>query len=93
MYAFGANGTWVSVADTWVEGNPEYSCDAGRRAGFRRGFGKAWCENTTIQSLLGTARGAEYATGVSLVAFDNGLILRSEGVTRVAYNGGTWEGR
>jgi hypothetical protein len=93
IYAFGANGGWSSVADLWVEGNPTYSCEAGRRAGFIRGFGRAWCDSSTIQSLLGSARGNEYAIAVSLMTFDSGLILRVDGMTRVAYNTGTWESR
>lgn len=93
IYAFGSNGAWLSVPDLWVEGNPTYSCDAGRRAGFIRGFGRAWCDHTAIQALLGVARGNEYAVSVSLMTFDNGFILRSEGVTRVAYNTGVWESR
>jgi hypothetical protein len=93
IYAFGSNGTWTSVADLWVEGNPTYSCDAGRRAGFGRGFGRAWCDSGAIQALLGSANGGEYAVGVSLMNFENGFILRAEGVTRVAYNTGVWESR
>ena len=93
IYAFGANGKWTVVADNWVEGQPNYSCSAGQTAGVQRGFGKAWCNNNTIQTLVGRSTGSEYAATVSFAVFQNGLILRAEGITRVAYNSGSWESR
>jgi hypothetical protein len=93
IYAFGANGKWTVVADTWVEGQPNYSCAAGQSANVERGFGRAWCNSNAIQSLVGRSTGGENAATVSVTAFENGLILKAEGVTRVAYNSGSWESR
>jgi serine/threonine-protein kinase len=90
IYVFGSGGGWTSAADTWVDGNPAYTCTAGQNAGVKRGFGKVWCNNSYAQTLMGASTGGEYPTSVSVVVFENGIILRAEGSTRVAYNGGTW---
>ena len=93
IYAFGNNGGWASVQDTWVDGQAESSCAAGQNAGVKRGFGRAWCNSGFIQGLVGASTGGEYSTGVSLTIFANGVIFQSEGLTRVLYNNGVWESR
>jgi hypothetical protein len=93
IYAFGSNGAWTGVPDKWVDGMPTYTCAAGQRAGVIRGFGIAWCNSSYIQTLVDSATGIEYRVLVTVAIFENGIILRSEGVTRVAYNTGLWQSK
>ena len=55
---FYKDGTWQEFADTWAEGQPEYSCtDAYAPAQTpptpHRGFGKVWCTQPGVRERLG----------------------------------------
>jgi hypothetical protein len=59
IYVLFPDGTWQPFEDTWVEGDPTFSCNPLEGEPDspplpRRGFGKLWCSDPYLQETLGT---------------------------------------
>ena len=101
VYALsGTDNTWHEYADTWVDGEPEYSCpDASTPSTTpptpRRGFGKVWCTQTDARSKLGKALGDEKGYDRTVQDFQGGsmvLIPEYSGAPLVLYkDSGRWQ--
>jgi serine/threonine protein kinase len=92
IYAVYRGGRWESHADTWNEGDPDYSCDTPETPPTPvRGFGKIWCSFPTIKQGLGNALEGEAGFNATLQNFQNGFILQTDDRTLVMYNDGNWE--
>ncbi|MCC6170332.1 MAG: hypothetical protein IT329_24150 [Caldilineaceae bacterium] len=90
IYVLFPDGTYKTYADTWVEGqDPTHPCNPlGGEADSpplpRRGFGKLWCENPDIQSVMGTVPREErlcqhsvlqrFASGRLLACFEDATV-------------------
>ena len=90
IYVLFPDGTWQSYEDTWVEGeDPTFSCNplGGEEDSPplpRRGFGKLWCSDPSLQEVLGTVPREErlcqhsvkqpFAEGVLLACFEDATI-------------------
>lgn len=100
IYAIFDNGAWEGFADTFVEGDAEYSCGISSSSPSpRRGFSKVWCNNSNVRSALGNAvdseRGFCMAGGGSCEMFQDfsgGFMFYSERfrATYALINDGTW---
>jgi hypothetical protein len=80
VYVFYADGTWQSVADTYQDADPEYSCpDANTPSTTpptpRRGFGKIWCTQSDVRSRLGNALHDEIGNTRPVQDFQSGVML------------------
>jgi hypothetical protein len=81
IYVLLPDQTWQSYADTWVEGQPELSCNPlnGPPASPplpRRGFGKLWCTVDGLQETLGTIEREERLCQHTVVQrFEQGVLL------------------
>lgn len=89
-------GTWLQFEDLWQEGMPPFSCpeaEANGAAGPQRGFGKVWCEETTVRNGLGSPLGVEQGTNAGFQDFENGTMLWVSrlGYVYVLYDDGSWE--
>ena len=77
---FYKDGTWQEFADTWAEGQPEYSCtDAYTPAQTpptpHRGFGKVWCTQPGVRDRLGVALQDEIGNARPVQDFENGAMF------------------
>ena len=95
IYALYDDGTWQDFADTWHEGDPEYTCpEVGPTDSPptpKRGFGKVWCLNSHVRDKLGWALEKEQGTERWVQDFDRGKMVHIYGVGTVAlYDDGTW---
>jgi hypothetical protein len=77
---YGVDNTWQEFADTFVDGQPEYSCPNASTPSTtpptpRRGFGKVWCTQPDVRSRLGNALSDEIGNTRSLQDFQNGSML------------------
>ncbi len=94
IYAIYNSGRWESHADTWNEGDADYSCGGSETPPTPvRGFGRAWCNFASIRNGLGNAVEGERGLGITVQQFANGFILKTEDRTVVLYNDQTWERR
>ncbi len=94
IYAIYNSGRWESHADTWLEGDPDYSCGGSETPPTPiRGFGRAWCNFASIRNGLGNAVDGERGLGITVQQFANGFIVRTDNQTMVLYNDQTWERR
>ena len=81
VYVFyGADHTWQEFTDTYVDGQPEYSCANANTPSAtpptpRRGFGKVWCTQPDVRSRLGNALTDEVGNTRSLQDFQNGSMF------------------
>lgn len=91
IYVFSYSGSWLSVSNDWASGEPVFSCDAGRNANIILGFGKAWCDNVSIQSMMGQPTANEQPTPITVSVFEKGLIFEASGIKRLALNTNVWE--
>jgi photosystem II stability/assembly factor-like uncharacterized protein len=90
IYALPDGAPYARFADTWDEGQPEYSCPDGFPAQTpptpKRGFGKVWCnpDNAVVRDRLGNATGEERAFESSVQTFERGVIFGTDrGVTYI----------
>ncbi len=81
IYVLLPDQTWQSYADTWVEGQPELSCNPLNGPPSspplpRRGFGKLWCTVDGLQETLGTIDREERLCQHTVVQrFEQGVLL------------------
>lgn len=81
IYVLFPDGSWQSFEDTWQEGEPTFACNPlGGEADSpplpRRGFGKLWCSDPTLQETLGTVPREERLCQHSVVQpFADGRLL------------------
>lgn len=90
--------TWLQFNDTWTSVLPEDACPQVRvdppLVKPQRGFGKLWCEQTTVRAKLGAALEDEVGLYSALTQrTERGLVFTGRGRTEfyVLYNDGTWE--
>jgi len=89
------DGTYSMVEDTWREEMPSVSCSASAppdRYQPVRGFGRVWCENPAVQSVLGWAVGEEQPLSGVYQAFEGGQVIITDGLWRVLGADGHWYG-
>jgi hypothetical protein len=96
IYVLYNNGLWQSVADTFVEGQPESDPGIVAPWGYYqpiRGFGKVWREEPGVRDRLGWGTEGERGANLSRENFENGMMIWSptRGVM-VLYQDGTWQG-
>ena len=98
IYVRFSSGGWKAFSDSWVEGQPEFSCpDLGTQSPPvpGRGFGKVWCEQSDVREQLGWAKNEEqgfrgivqdFLTGGHIIQMDKGRVF-------ILYPAGTWVDR
>lgn len=92
IYAVYKNNRWESHADTWNDGDADYSCGKPETPPTPiRGFGRAWCNFASIKQGMGNALDGEAAFTATVQAFQNGYIMRTDDRTLVMYSSGNWE--
>ena len=93
IYMLTADGTWMSFADTWREGEPEPTTAPAPEGKFVpvRGFGKLWRENRTVRDRLGWANAPERPLRGAAQAFERGTMLWPDrGIIYVLPSGARW---
>lgn len=98
--SFQKGDQWHQFADSW-SGGGDHSCDATRENGKRgpvRGFGKIWCEHSSVSSQLGNPVEEERGSGgtppYSIVQFFQGGIMLYNPLNSemyVLFNSGQWQ--
>ncbi len=88
--------TWVEFDDTWVAGAPEDSClnigVSGNGIKPKRGFGKVWCEQTTVRAKIGAATTNEVGLDGIAQRFERGQMFGGiQGPVFVLTADGKWE--
>jgi hypothetical protein len=81
IYVLANDGTWRKIADTWIEGMPQYACSDVPPAGLvkpQRGFGLVWCTTPGMKSLVGWALEEEHGITTQYQSFQNGEMIRAE---------------
>ena len=92
IYAVYRGGRWESHADTWNEGDADYSCGTPQTPPTPiRGFGRTWCSFASIKQGLGNALDGEAGLTVTIQTFNNGFIMQTDDRTLVLYSNGSWE--
>jgi len=97
IYVLYADRTWAVFDDTWTNALSEDSCPGVTvppgLAKPRRGFGKVWCDQSSVRARLGGASGAEQGGFVVPVQrFERGLMFgRAQGDAYVLSADNTWE--
>jgi serine/threonine protein kinase len=91
IYAVMKGGRWEAYSDRWVEGSPDYSCQADTPGVPVRGFGRVWCDQSSVRSGVGNAAAGEYALDITVQQFAGGLIMQTDDRVLVLYNDGSWE--
>jgi hypothetical protein len=88
-----AGPAWARFTDTWMEGDPEYSCpDATPPIGPKRGFGRVWCQEPQARELLGLPLEEEWGAGGGWLDFEHGVMLwdARNGRVFVLFEDGHW---
>jgi hypothetical protein len=80
VYAVYNDGTWQEFPDTWLDGQPEYSCPGTGVPSTtpptpRRGIGKVWCAQAEVRDRLGKALQDEIGNERRVQDFQNGAML------------------
>jgi hypothetical protein len=91
IYAVIKGGRWEAYGDRWVEGNPDYSCQSDTPGVPVRGFGRVWCDQSSVRNGVGNTTADEYAVDLTVQQFASGLIMQTEDRILVFYNDGSWE--
>lgn len=85
---------WETYPNTWTPGDESLPCEAARSYGYpAMGFGKLWCSNSTLNSVLGAPLGKEVPDDYAMrQIFELGQIFRVQGgKTFILFNNGrTW---
>jgi hypothetical protein len=86
------SGRWEQYANSWTEGDPEYSCGEEKSPPTpKRGFGVVWCQYDQVRQGLGQATTAEWGTTAAVQSFTGGLIIVvAAGEPLVLTNDGNW---
>ena len=89
IYVLHEGGTWQQFDDTWNENQPTYSCGVEQSPPTPvRGFGKLWCNQSSVRQSLGDAVETEWADRAAIQEFVGGLIfLVSEDAYVLPYDG------
>lgn len=87
---------WLQFKDQWLEGTSEFSCpdaEANGALGPRRGFGKVWCDETTVRDGLEKPLVIEQGANAGFQDFENGTMLWISrlGYVYVLYHEGDWQ--
>lgn len=93
IYAIYNSGAWARFEDAWLEGDPTFTCGPEESPPTPlRGFGRIWCDHSSVRNGLGNARDAEWAAPGATQEFERGTILVApNGRTYVLYSdNGTW---
>lgn len=93
IYAIYNSGVWARFEDAWLEGDPTFTCGPEESPPTPlRGFGRIWCDHSSVRNGLGNARDAEWAAPGATQEFERGTILVApNGRTYVLYSdNGTW---
>lgn len=101
IYVLFPDGSWQAFDDTWAEDEPTFSCNplGGEPSSPplpRRGFGKLWCEQPELQTVLGTVPREERLCQHAVVQrFELGRLLACFEDASVRYfrilNNGRWD--
>jgi len=96
IYVLFTDKTWAQFDDAWSADMPEDACPAvtaPANAKPKRGFGKVWCEQTTVRAKLGLATSGEIGYPAPVQRFERGAIFASHQVSQVfiLLANGTWE--
>ena len=90
--------TWLQFNDTWTNTLPEDVCPTVTVASGllkpKRGFGKAWCDQSAVRAKLGAATENEIGVYAALTQkFERGQVFAGADQTRVyaLYSDGKWE--
>lgn len=81
IYVLRPDKSWQTYPDTWSEDQPTFACNplGGEENSPplpRRGFGKLWCENPELQTVMGTVtREERLCQHTVLQPFQNGRLL------------------
>ena len=81
IYVLRPDKSWQTYPDTWSEDQPTFACNplGGEESSPplpRRGFGKLWCENPELQTIMGTVpREERLCQHTVLQLFQNGRLL------------------
>lgn len=81
IYVLRPDKSWQSYPDTWTENQPTFACNPlGSEEASpplpRRGFGKLWCENPELQTIMGTVpREERLCQHTVLQPFQHGRLL------------------
>ena len=92
IYAIQNNGDWSVYPNSWVQGENSLPCERASSIGYpAMGFGKLWCNDSTVNGSLGTPLDKEKPDdNAQRQIFENGQILRAHnGITFVLLNDGT----
>jgi len=81
IYAIGNDGRWSSHPNSWQAGETSLPCSAAQAYGYpAMGFGKLWCNDSTVNRLLGAPLGPEEPEdNAQRQIFENGQIFRAHG--------------
>ena len=93
IYAIYNSGAWARFEDAWLEGDPTFTCGPEESPPTPlRGFGRIWCDHSSVRNGLGNARDVEWAAPGATQEFERGTILVApNGRTYVLYSdNGTW---
>jgi hypothetical protein len=101
IYVLFPDQSWQAYNDTWVDGEPEYSCNPldinpSSPPLPRRGFGKLWCTVDGLQEVMGTIPREERLCQHTVVqSFENGRLLACFEDATIRYfrllNDGAWD--
>lgn len=101
IYVLFPDHSWQAYNDTWVDGEPEYSCNPldinpSSPPLPRRGFGKLWCTVDGLQEVMGTIPREERLCQHTVVqSFENGRLLACFEDATIRYfrllNDGAWD--
>lgn len=77
VYVLTNDGRWMSYANEWQPGDPEYACgEESSPPTPLRGFGRVWCDHPDVRDALGAVTAAEIGDSAGVVQeFVNGTIL------------------
>lgn len=101
IYVLHPDKSWKAYADTWTEDQPTFACnpfdgEATSPPLPRRGFGKLWCENRELQTVMGTvAKEERLCQHTVLQPFQKGRLLACYEDATIRYmrimDDGTWD--
>ena len=98
IYALFNDNTWQAFDDTWVSSSPADSCPSvsvgSRLVKPQRGFGRVWCEQTSVRAKLGAATATERGLyNAQTQRFERGQMFAGEQASQVfvLYADGKWD--
>lgn len=101
IYVLRPDKSWQVYGDTWTEDEPTFACNPlGGEATSpplpRRGFGKLWCQEQELQTVMGTvAKEERLCQHTVLQSFDQGRLLACYEDATIRYirimDDGSWD--